>query len=69
MKRKRRLTRRDLCYHYARGAAKLTDAEGARAWQLLATALDSLAEKDVPKFNDFLMAFRAAALHGIKRKQ
>ena len=62
-----RLTRRDRCGLIAERAARLGILEAAAAWYALATSIDVLSEKDVPKFNDILGAVRSATIRA-KRK-
>lgn len=58
------MTRRDRCYLIGRRAAKLNDEQAAKAWKFLASRLDKLGDKDVPKFTDLLVAIRMATLAG-----
>lgn len=61
----KRPTRRDRCYLAGLRAARLTPAQAARAWGHLSTALiGTLAEADIPKFNDLFQAIRSATIHG-----
>lgn len=59
-------TRRDRCYLIGRRAAKLTPHQAALAWYKLAQLVEALGEKDVPKFNDLLIAFRVANLRALR---
>lgn len=56
------LTRRDRCYLFGRRAARLTPPQAAEAWYALAESVEAFGDKDVPKFNDLLIAFRVATL-------
>lgn len=62
MRTRRKIPRRELCYIIGRRAFNLTVNEGARAWFDMATSLESLAHKDVPKFNDLVRAIRRATI-------
>jgi hypothetical protein len=61
------LTRRDRCYLFGRRAVRLTPPQAAEAWYALAEKVEAMGEKDVPKFNDVLIAFRVATVRS-KRK-
>lgn len=60
--KRRKLTRRDRCWLVGIRASLLSDAAGARAWMELAARLQSLENKDVPKFDDLLGAVRSATI-------
>ena len=62
------MTRRDRCYLFGRRACRLSPEEARRAWQSLALQVEALGEKDVPKFNDLLIAVRVATV-GAKGKR
>lgn len=55
------LTRRDQCYHIAPQLARLTPAQAAKAWKLMAHLLEKCGSKDIPKFWDLFLGVVAAA--------
>jgi hypothetical protein len=56
------LTRRDRCYVCGGRALRLTPLQAANAWYSLSEQIVAMGDKDVPKFNDLLIAFRAATI-------
>lgn len=62
------MTRRDRCYLFGRRAARLTSAQAAEAWFEFSSRIEELGEADVPKFNDMLIAFRAATVRARRVK-
>jgi hypothetical protein len=60
------VTRRDKCHLAGIRAAKLSPAQAARAWQHLATELESLGTADVPKFKHLFSAIRNSTIEGHK---
>lgn len=54
------MTRRDMCYFIGRRVSHLSGERAEAAWRSLGRQLERLAEKDVPKFLDLLVAIRAA---------
>lgn len=63
MKTPLKLTRRDLCFLCGSRAAFLSRHEAATAWLTLARDLETLSERDLPKFRDLITAIRAATIH------
>lgn len=55
-------TRRDRCYLFARRAVRLTPPQAAEAWYKLSEMIEELGAKDIPRFNDLLIAFRVATV-------
>jgi hypothetical protein len=55
-------TRRDRCYLFGRRAKKLTPAQAAEAWMIMADLVERMGEQDVPKFNNILTAVRVATV-------
>lgn len=53
-------TRRDRCLLFGRRAARLTPTQAYKAWWKLAEKLKEFGDKDVPKFNDLLIAIDTA---------
>jgi phosphoglycerate-specific signal transduction histidine kinase len=53
-------TRRDRCLLFGRRMEKLTPMQAWHAWRRLAAKLRDLGDKDVPKFNDLLIAIDTA---------
>lgn len=58
------MTRRDQCYFVGRRARTCSIAQSAAAWLNLATRLEEMGEKDLPKFCDLLSAIRRATITG-----
>jgi hypothetical protein len=65
MRTHRQLTRRDECAIIGERAARLSPAQAAQAWLSLATQLENLCEKDVPKYKDLIVSIRAATVIAI----
>lgn len=56
------MTRRDYCYAVGVRAHRLRPNQAAEAWYFLATRLEALGDKDIPKFWDLLAAIRAGTI-------
>lgn len=66
----RQMTRRDRCHWIGVRALKLNAAEKADAWELLSQKLaDELSMRDMPKFNDLLIAVRVATIRAKQRNR
>ena len=61
-------TRRDKCYLVGRRGQRLTGAAAIYAWQNLSARLIAMQERDVPKFNDILIAIRVATIQARRKK-
>ncbi len=59
---KKYTNRRDLCFFIGRRANNLTPPQAAEAWFRLARHLESLGERDLPKFHDLAAGIRAATI-------
>lgn len=55
------LTRRDQCYLIGQKIGRLTPAQAATAWKLMAHLLEKCGDKDIPKFRDLFLGIVAAA--------
>lgn len=56
------MTRRDRCYFMGRRGKTLSEQHMANAWGLLCQSLVELGDRDMPKFDDVLLAIRAATI-------
>lgn len=56
------MTRRDRCYLIGRRGLRLTSYQAVKAWFHLADQIERMGDKDVPRFNDLLIAFEVAAV-------
>lgn len=63
----RRIPRRDRCYFVGLRAARLYPDQAAIAWQHLAKRVESLGDKDLPKYADLISAIRDATFSGKHR--
>jgi hypothetical protein len=56
------MTRRDMCDFVSRRGQRLDPEQSSRAWQELMTRMEQLAETDMPKFKNLLLAIRSSTL-------
>lgn len=68
MKTERKLPRRDRCFVYSRRASRLHQQQAAIAWNYLSGELESLSQRDIPKFEDLMRAIRHATAVGRRVK-
>ena len=57
-----RMTRRDKCYLAGKRARLLNMQEAHAAWAVMADYLVEYGEKDVPRFDDLMLAIRRATI-------
>ena len=58
------MTRRDQCYLVGRRALTLNPDEAALAWKALASQLEEMGKRDMPKYADLIRAVRASTITG-----
>jgi len=56
--------RRDQCHYVGKRALRLTKAQAACAWEIMAIFIEDLGEKDLPKYRDLITAVRMATIIG-----